>query len=1109
MNDFYELLDKCIALLQERGRISCRALKLQLHIDDDTLEALKDELIYSRQLATNEDNRVLIWSGAASSTDKPEHGPERRQISVMFCDLVGSTALSTRFDPEDLRDIIRAYQLCCEKMVERYQGFLSRFMGDGVLVYFGYPAAHEYDTEQAIRAGLAIVEEVKQLQLYHGLRLQTRIGIATGSVVVGELIGKEQAQERTVVGETPNLAARLQTLAQPDEVIIADSTQRLVRGLFECDDLGEKHLKGFSLPTRVWRVRAERQIESRFDAIHANSNDIPLVGREEETDLLKRRWQQAKQGEGSAVLLMGEPGIGKSRLVKELRDLIGTESHCSIRYYCAPFYQSSALHPVINQLERAAQFNRDDSPTTKLDKLEALLDSFGREVPESLPLLAALLSIPTEGRYPPLNLAPQRQKERTLAVLQTWLAKLAVDQRLLLIFEDLHWVDPTTREFLDGLLNHDEIDSILLLLTARPEFENPWNGAPALTTLMLQRLRVRNSSEIVLGLTGGKQLPSELMDQIMEKTDGVPLFVEELTKTVLEAGFLRSNGDHYDLNMPLPELAVPDTLQDSLMSRLDRLAPVREVAQTGAMIGRQFSYELIAAMSPLNRSALRDALRQLGDAGIITGRGTGEETIYTFKHALVQDAAYHSLLRSKRQNLHARLAQVLVTEFPEIKATQPELIAHHYTAAGLAEQAIEYWQQAGDYALRRSANLEAIDHLQRGLNLLEQLPASEHRNQRELSLQMSFGAALITTRGYTDAAVEQTYARAQTLCAHAGDSPALFWVVMGLHLYHIVRGDLPEALTLAERLEQLAKQFSELRSSALIALGSSHFLGGRFQQAEQELSQAFELADPDDHSYLMNTGIDLRTLALAFGSLCLWHLGFPDQARARGRQAIELADATQHPHTQVAARVFAGAELGHYLQDTASIAEAAKYIVDVSEQLGFLHWLTEGYIFQSCGQFCGSIIAQDDTTHLEQLKTMVEQHAGIAGSYFLAMLAEIQQCLSHPQQALQTLQLAEQWLQEHGDRFWSAEVYRLHGAFILNTQNDQVTAEQYLQQSLTIAEQQGSKSLALRTAVSLGKLWQQQNQQEQAQELVQQHYQSFIEGFDTLDLKAAEEFLGL
>ena len=1129
MSDFYQLLDQVIGLLQENGRISYRALKVQFQLNDEYLEALKDELIYSKRLAADEDGKVLVWTGEKSSSDRasspppartPRGGPERRQLTVMFCDLVGSTALSVKFDPEDLREVMRAYQDCCERIVERFEGRVSRFMGDGVLIHFGYPQAHEYDPEQAVRAGLAIVEAVKQLKPLPDLALQTRVGIATGQVVVGELIGKEEAQERAVVGETPNLAARMQALANPDEVIIADATRQLAGPLFDYDDLGLHQLKGFETPVKAWRVRAERAVESRFEATRASSALIPLVGRQEEMELLRRRWQQVKDGEGAAVLLIGEPGIGKSRLIQELRDSAEKESYSSLRCYCAPFYQASALHPVINQMERAAQFSHNDSAASKLKKLQTLLGTFAQQSPEVLPLLASLLSIPAEQHYPALNLAPQRQKERTLEILQAWLIELASKKPLLVIFEDLHWVDPTTQDLLGRLIEQGQSIPALMLLTSRPEFQNPWLGLANLTTLSLQRLNTNNSSEIVRRLTHGKALPAEVMAQIMDKTDGVPLFVEELTKTVLEAGFLQNGGSDYTLNGPLPPLAVPATLQDSLMARLDRLAPVRELAQTGALIGRQFSYQLIDAMSPLSGPDLQNALDQLSEAGLIYSRGTPPEAVYTFKHALVQDAAYNTLLRSKRQTLHARLTEVLTTQLPELAAAQPELLAHHYTEAGLLEKAVEYWQKAGDHALRRSANKEAIDHLQRGLRLLPSLPDANERQRRELGLQMSLGAALIAIRGYTDPAVEQTYARAETLCADAGETPELFWVIMGLHLYHIVRGDLPEALRLAARLETLADKFPDLLPNALIANGSSHFLAGKFEAAQRELNRAYSLVQADDHSYLMHTGIDLRVLAQAFGALAWWHLGYPERAQQQAQQAIDLADQIQHPHTQVAAYVFAGAELGHYFEDGAAVRQIAQKIIAISEQLGFSHWQLEGDVFLAWSlqrlktQQDGKYGPDDNAPPIDtkQLQAIIELHSGIANTYFLSMLAETQRRQQRIDEAAQTLESSIAIIEKRETRFWDAELYRLRGELALHPdspaeQNGTELAEQCFRQALELAQQQSSNSLALRAALSLGRLWRSQGKNAEAKALVQNHYDKLTEGFETPDLQAAQAFL--
>jgi class 3 adenylate cyclase len=625
---------------------------------------------------------------------KPQDAAERRQLTVMFCDLVGSTALSARLDPEDLRGIIGAYHRCCAEVIERTGGFVAKYMGDGVLAYFGYPQAHEHDAERAVQAGLALVEAVPKLNTSAGSPLQVRVGIATGLVVVGDLIGAGAAQEQAVVGETPNLAARLQAQAEPGAVVIASSTRRLTGGLFEYCDLGAVALKGFPENLPAWQVLGTGATDSRFEALRATSLTA-LVGRDEEIDLLMRRWEQAKGGNGSVVLLSGEPGIGKSRIAQTVLELLGGEPHTRLRLFCSPHHQDSALYPTVTQLERAAGFRREDTPEQRLDKLEAMLSQATNDLSDIASLLAALLSIPTGDRYPPLNLSPQKRKEKTLRALLTLVGGLAKRNPVLMVVEDAHWIDPTSHELIDLTIDQVPTLPILVIITFRTEFTPPWIGRPHVSLLSLNRLPPRRGTEMIARLTGGKALPKEIADQIIDRTDGVPLFIEELTKTVVESGVLRDAGDQYALADPLPPMAIPTTLHASLLARLDRLAPTREVAQIGAALGRSFSHELISAVAPMPQQRIDDALAQLVGADLILRRGTAPDAEYTFKHALVQDAAYSTLLRSRCQQLHGSIAATLETQFPEIAQTQPEVLARHCAAAGLSRLLPQGWS-AGD-----------------------------------------------------------------------------------------------------------------------------------------------------------------------------------------------------------------------------------------------------------------------------------------------------------------------------------------------------------------------------------------------------------------------------
>jgi len=832
--EFVDILEQAIALLQHQGRISYGALKRRFGLDDAYLEDLKIELIEAQQLARDENGRILVWAGQSVLVPPPLPEPalspaptvsqgafphverrspeaERRQLTVLFCDLVDSTALAGQLDPEDLREVIRAYQAACAMVIERLDGHIAQYLGDGLLVYFGYPQAHEDDVQRAVRAGLGMVAAMQalnaQLVQRHGVRVAVRIGIHTGLVVVGE-VGGGSRQEHLALGDTPNLAARLQGLAAPDTVVLSAATFRLVQGYFTYQDLGTHLLKGVAAPMSVYRMLGESGVQSRLEAI-VPGRLTPLVGREEEVALLQQRWKQAKAEQGQVVLLSGEAGIGKSRLVQVLKDHVAHEPHACIEWRGSSYHRQSAMYPIIAHLHRLFQWREDDTSQEKLRTLETTLTSSGLALPEVVPLLAALLSLPLPAHYLPLTMTPQRQRQKTLETLLAWLYAEARRQSVLLIVEDLHWIDPSTLELLSLLIDQEASTRLCLVLTARPEFHPPWAMVAHLTSLTLRRFAPTQVTRLAIHVAGDKALPPAVLEEVVRKTDGVPLFVEELTKVVLESGLLQEREDSYELTGPLPPLAIPATLHDALMARLDRLAAAKLVAQLGAVIGRTFAYDLVQAVAPLDAATLQGALVQLMEAELVAQRGMPPQAVCTFKHALIQDAAYQSLLRSTRQQYHQRIAQVLAERFPETVETQPELLAHHYTEAGLNEQAIVYWQRAGQQALQRSANLEAISQLTAGLGLLATLPETPARAQQELDLQLALGPALMATKGNAAPEVEQIYARARALCSQVGDTPQLFPTLRGLCLFYRNHGAFLTARELGEQLMRLAERTAD------------------------------------------------------------------------------------------------------------------------------------------------------------------------------------------------------------------------------------------------------------------------------------------------------------
>ena len=860
-------------------------------IDREILADLNDRDLQDLGVPLGHRKRLLKAIAALTAADETplpraagaRTQAERRQLTVLFCDLAGATALSARLDPEDMREVIRAYQDVSAGAITRFEGYVARLLGDGLLAFFGWPQAHEDDAERAIRAGLALVQAVAGLEAA-GQPLAARVGIATGLVVVGDLIGQGVAQRQAVVGETPNLAARLQGLADPGSIVISRHTRRLVGGLFELADLGPQRLRGFAEPHAAFRVVGERRTEGRFEALHGRRL-TPLVDREHELAMLMERWARAKDGDGQVVLLAGEAGIGKSRVVRALRERLGDEPYTPLSCYCSPYHTNSALHPVIGLLERAAQLDRGNRPEEQLARLEALLARSSERLDEALPLLAALLGLPTGERYPELRLTAEVQKQRTLQVLVDQLVGLAAEQPVLALYEDAHWIDPSTLELLSLVVERIRGLRALLLITFRPEFPPPWTGHAHVTTLSMSRLGRRQGADLVAQVIDGKLLPAAVVEQIVARTDGVPLFVEELTKTVLESGLLADKGDHYELVGSLPPLAIPATLHDSLMARLDRLARVKEVAQIGAVIGREFSHELLVAVADRPPGQLHGALERLVSSELVFRRGAPPHATYAFKHALVQEAAYQSLLRSRRASLHAKILRALEQESRDSKEIEPELLAHHATQAGAVAKAVRYWHLAGAKALERSANAEAAGHLARGLELLGELPDPAARRPLELELRLTLGPALIATRGQTAGEVGANYGRARDLAGEIGEDTQAFRALFGLWQFHLLRAEVRTARALSEQCAALARRRDdrELLLGACRALGAAHYYLGEFVAAQATLMEGIALADSlPQRWHAPGLLADPRVTCRSYLSRTLWMLGYPDRARALG-----------------------------------------------------------------------------------------------------------------------------------------------------------------------------------------------------------------------------------
>jgi class 3 adenylate cyclase/predicted ATPase len=1035
---------------------------------------------------------------------------ERRQVTVMFSDLVGSTALSARIDPEDLREVISAYQKCVAETVQRFGGFVAKYMGDGVLIYFGYPQAHEDDAERAVRAGLELVGAVGGLKTHAAL--QTRVGIATGLVVVGDLIGSGASQEQAIVGETPNLAARLQGVGRPNSVVIAESTRKLLGNLFELEDLGAQDLKGIAGAVRAWTVLRPSSVESRFDALHA-SGLTELVGREEELELLLRRWSKAKNREGQVVLLSGEAGIGKSRLTAALLERLSAEPHTRIRVFCSPQNTDSALYPSIGQMERAAGLTRHDKPQAKLDKLDVLLAQSSTS-PEDAALLAAMLSIPNDGRYPALELTPQQRRQRTLDALVLQAVALSRQKPLLMIFEDAHWTDPTSLELWGRVVDRIPNLRALLIVTFRPEFDPPWVGRPYVAALTINRLGEREIAAMIDRVTGNKPLPATIRLDIIERTDGIPLFVEEMTKAVLEA---KSEGDVDQIAaaIPSPALAVPASLHASLMARLDRLGPAKEVAQIGAVIGREFSHDLLAAVALRDEAQLQSALHALVEAGLLFRQGLPPNATYLFKHALVQDAAYGALLREPRRALHARIADVLANQFVEIAGNQPELLARHCTEAGLVEKAAGLWGKAGQHSLERSALVEAIAQFTRALDQIAALPITPALRREQIKLQVALITPLIHVKGYAAPETKAAAARARLLIEQAeavGEPPEdpllLFSVLYSFWVANFVafNGDV---------MRELAAQFLALaqKQGATVPLmighrlmGTSLLFTGDIARGRAHYDQALALYDPAAHRPLATRfGQDPRVSI--YRSLALWLLGHPDAALADTEHVFEDA----REIGQAATLMFAlfQAQLTHIACGNYAAANAqSDELISLADEKGALAWkalgmMNQGWLLALTGKASNAVelLTSGITAYRSTGST---NWIPLRLSYLATAHAEIGQiddawrCIDDAVTAVETTK----------ERWSEAEINRLAGEIALKSpEPDVAKAEDYFERALTVARQQESKSWELRAAMSLARLWRDQGKIGEARELLAPVYGWFTEGFDTRDLKEAKALL--
>ena len=1047
--------------------------------------------------------RALRQSASTETRTDPKsqapsrsNGAERRQLTVMFVDLVGSTAMSTRLDPEEMGELIRLYQNTVAGEIARFDGHLAKFMGDGILAYFGWPKAHEDEAERAIRVGVAIVNSVARLQNVHQVQLAARVGIATGLVVVGDLIGEGAAQEEAVVGDTPNLAARLQETARSGEIAVSERTYRLAQDAFSFRDLGDHDLKGMGKPTRIFAVIGERAGHSRFE-VRSGGKTGSLFGREQELGLLYEQWSQAATGEAQGVLLLGEAGIGKSRLIQALVETI-EEQHFQIKYQCSPYYRDSPLFPVVQQLRHAMQISVEDSDEAKLDKLERLLDVAGR-CAESAPLVADLIGIPKLARYSHLEISSQLQRVRTLSVMVDQLLGLAALQPVLVIVEDAHWIDPTTLEMLQLGLNRIGGARVMMLFTSRPDGEPALAAHPMITRLVLNRLGNAAVGAITTSIAGTRRLPQSVLDEIASRADGVPLFVEELTKAVVELAEGREPGDRIGAE------TIPATLHDLLMARLDRVPGVKRVAQLAACIGREFNHRTLSSIAALPAKDLELALDRLASAELIFRRGTPPDAAYTFKHALVRDAAANSLLLSERRRIHAAIADALATSSTPGPS---ELIAQHAEAAGLSEIAIQQWLRAGQGAAGRYANIEAVSYFERALKLVLSKPESEVRDREELDVLIALGVPQIAAQGYASPAVERTYSRARTLCERFDDQEHLFFVLRGLWNCVFDRANLEQSLEIANILLGRAKEGSDLEQLGLAyrAVGATRFNRGEFCELLEAFRKAIEACGSlgnDNAVKVYGEAPAIISLVYAGWALCIQ--GRLDEGLENGERALRLARECAYPLVTAFVSDIHCNILTEHRKLAACLALAEEALRFAREHF-LVFWIAGLNVKAGWASACMT----DSTAGVEQMRTGIESWKNTGAVLHLptwsAHLAEALLLANATDEAATVLKDALAVAHKNGDVFMLAELHRLRGR--LHVRLSQVAeAETEFLRAREVGSRQGAKLFELRAARDLAQLWVDQGHPEKARNLLAPVFNSFTEGLDTSDLLQARDLL--
>lgn len=1109
---FSETVHAAKTLLQHRGRVTYRGLAREFDLDDDALRDLCDELIDAQRVAIDEDGKVLVWRGAAESPGDPPAGAEgeRRQLTVMFCDLVGSTALSERLDPEDLHELVNAYQHASRDVITRYGGYIAQYLGDGILAYFGYPAAHEDDAVRGVQAGLDILGAIGALGT--ATALQVRIGLHTGPVVIGR-VGAGARLEQLALGKTPNIAARVQGVAQPHTLAISGDTHRLVQGIFDCEALGPQTLKGIAEPVALHRVLRKSHAKNRFDVL-LQQGLTPMQDRTHEQAALLQCWQRALRGEGQVVMLSGEAGIGKSRLMQAFSQRSADDGAFQLVFRCSPFYLNSPLYPVIDQLNRLLAADPDDTPAARFERLGRFLDAAGLNGDEHRFLFASLLSIPTPDGFAAPEMSRPQRKARTLRALAAWLRQRSTRQPVQVVVEDLHWADPSTLELLEVGMAQIADAPMLMLLTYRQDFRPPWPTAEFHLELPLTRLSEHDTAGVAAGIAG-KPLPPDVLEQLIRKTDGVPLYVEEMTKDLLESNLLRVTDGQFELSGALPHMTVPFSLQDSLASRLDRLGPARRLAETASVLGREFSFGLIAAVAESQDGVLSDGLQQLCDAGILLLQPAQQGPLYIFKHALLRDAAYHSLLTKRRRQTHAMIARVLEADWPDTVELHPELVAHHYTEAGLAAPAIRYWQRAGLKAVESSANKEAIRHLSRALEMLQTLPESPDRDRQELALHLALGVPLTVTSSWAAPEVQRANARALELCEALGESSQLFQVTYGVWSTRQVQADYGGARAIAEQLLALAERSKDdgLLLQAHRAYGIYGLHTGHFTESLAHCDDGYARYDAArHHSHVAMYWIDPGVGCLCYGAWALMCLGHPDRSLARVNQAIELARSSGHAFSLAYALHFS-AVMHLTRREAEPTRRQAQALLELSQAQGFPVFRAWGSLLLGCA------LAEEgrapEGIALIRAGQQATQSAGarVARSGSLAVLAAVCEMARETDLGLAAVTEGIEFATQSEERFYEAELHRVRGELLLHRSDGpqratlEAEAITCFEQAIAIAQRQRAKTWELRAATSLARLHLRRGETAQARAALTAVYGWFSEGFETKDLQDARALL--